>query len=81
MLSYKKEDKTYIDLFLAYGFSPVEGFGLNVRYNKINKNISVNGEIPYYVNNVVNFEELERFAKNILELVEIIKQEKQVPIV
>lgn len=76
MLSYKKEDNNFIDIYLAYNFDPMKNIGLNVCYDKRDKSINVDGNIPTGVSHRVDVEELESFAKNILELVEKIKNSK-----
>ena len=73
MVSYKKEDDKFAEVFLAYDFDPMKNIGLNVCYDKRDKSINVDGNIPTWVSHRVDVEDLERFAKNILELVERVK--------
>lgn len=80
MLSYKEEDNVFVDIYLAYRFDPMKNIGLDICYDKRDRSINVNGNIPTWVSHEVNVKELESFAKNILELVERIKKEDEVPL-
>ena len=73
MISYKKEDDKFAEVFWAYHFHAMKNIGLNVCYDTRDKSIKVDGNIPTRVSHRVDVEDLERFAKNILELVERVK--------
>lgn len=73
MLSYRKENNRFIDIFLAYQWDPMKDVGLVIRYDKKDRDICVNGDIPDWVSHMVDIEELKKFANNILELAKKIK--------
>ena len=75
MRTVRKDDEYFKEVYLGYDFSPVENVGTHVTYHKRTKTISVNSNISPYTSDTTNLEELEKFGKYILELVEEIKNE------